>query len=90
MTLIYKVCASLSRRSLDGDRSVSPDDWATAVAEEVKENDGYMISLTNLASYYLSHLIVACRIYSTVHSLSIVVPVTEFLLIVGNPIGEIP
>ena len=49
--------------ALDGDRSVSPDDWATAVAKEIRENDGNMMPLTNLASHYLSHLIVACGIH---------------------------
>ncbi|KAI9512094.1 hypothetical protein F5148DRAFT_1146398 [Russula earlei] len=46
---------------LDGDRSVSPDDWAFNVHQELRQNTGNTTYLTALASHYLSHLIVAFR-----------------------------
>jgi len=48
--------------ALDGDRSVSPDDWAADVNKELKENGGGNMSfVTDLANYYLIHLVIACR-----------------------------
>jgi hypothetical protein len=47
--------------ALRSDRSVGPDDWATAVHLELKRNDGSVTYLTDLASYYLSNLVIACK-----------------------------
>jgi hypothetical protein len=46
----------------DSDRSVDPDDWAAAVNSNLKEYGGDILSVTELASYFLSHLVVACRV----------------------------
>ena len=48
--------------ALGSERTVSPDDWALIVHQELKENRGNMMFLTDLASYYLSHLIIACMV----------------------------
>lgn len=48
--------------NLSGDRSVSPDDWAAAVNKELDENGGNTSFLTDLASYYMTHLVIACRV----------------------------
>jgi hypothetical protein len=48
---------------LNDDRSVSPDDWAAAVNNKLKEkNSGNISLLTNLAKFYLTHLVIACRV----------------------------
>ncbi|KAF8329173.1 uncharacterized protein EI90DRAFT_3125511 [Cantharellus anzutake] len=47
--------------ALDGDRSASPYDWAATVHQELGQNDGNAKGLTALASYYLSHLVIAFR-----------------------------
>ncbi|KAF8331973.1 uncharacterized protein EI90DRAFT_3123066 [Cantharellus anzutake] len=47
--------------ALDNDRSVNSDDWAAIVHEELEQNNGNTTYLTELASYYLSHLIIAFR-----------------------------
>ncbi|KAF8318592.1 uncharacterized protein EI90DRAFT_2697383 [Cantharellus anzutake] len=47
--------------ALDGDRSASPYDWAATVHQELGQNDGNATGLTALASYYLSHLVIAFR-----------------------------
>ena len=47
--------------ALGSDHSVRPDDWATAVHLELKRHDGDTKYLTDLASRYWSHLIIACK-----------------------------
>ncbi|KAF8340547.1 uncharacterized protein EI90DRAFT_3117067 [Cantharellus anzutake] len=47
--------------ALDNDRSVNSDDWAAIVHQELEQNNGNTTYLTELASYYLSHLIIAFR-----------------------------
>jgi hypothetical protein len=51
----------LQVNALGSDRSVSPDDWAAVVHVELKRNDGNIKLLTDLASYYLSNLVIACE-----------------------------
>jgi hypothetical protein len=54
-------CAAVQVNALDGNRSVSPDDWAADVNKELKENGGGNMSfVTGLANYYLIHLVIAC------------------------------
>ena len=43
------------------DRSVSPDDWAVKVNDELIENGGDISSVTWLANSYLTNLVIACR-----------------------------
>ncbi|KAI0256142.1 hypothetical protein BJV78DRAFT_441173 [Lactifluus subvellereus] len=45
----------------DRSSSVSPDDWAAIVHQELKQNGGNLTHLTALASHYLTHLIIAFR-----------------------------
>ena len=75
--------------ALDGDRSVSPDDWAAEVNKELKENGGGNMSfVTDLANYYLIHLVIACRAQC-----SICWPYyrsSESAFIVRNPAGRTP
>ncbi|KAI0288761.1 hypothetical protein BC826DRAFT_1036060 [Russula brevipes] len=47
--------------ALNSDRSVSPVDWATVVHAELKRKGGNIKYLTDLASHYLSNLVVAFR-----------------------------
>ena len=47
---------------LDGDRSRSPDGWAADVNNELNENARGLSSVTDLASYYLTHLVIASRV----------------------------
>ncbi|KAH9963117.1 hypothetical protein BC827DRAFT_1193455 [Russula dissimulans] len=47
--------------SLDSDHPASPSDWAAIVYQELSQNNGNTTYLTALASYYLSHLVIAFR-----------------------------
>ncbi|KAF8313010.1 uncharacterized protein EI90DRAFT_3136974 [Cantharellus anzutake] len=47
--------------ALDNDRSVNLDDWAAIVHQELEQNNSNTTYLTELASYYLTHLIIAFR-----------------------------
>jgi hypothetical protein len=55
-----KYCAQVDK--LDSDRSVSPYDWAANVNKELNENGGNTSSLTDLANYYLTNLVIAIRV----------------------------
>ena len=55
-----KYCAQVA--NLDNDRSISPDDWAAEVDNELLQNGGTITSITKLANFYLSNLIIACRV----------------------------
>ena len=48
--------------SLNGDHSVSPDDWAADLNNELLENGGNTSFVANLANYYLTHLVIPCRV----------------------------
>jgi hypothetical protein len=43
-------------------RSVSPGDWATAVQAGIRQTDGIMKPLTDLASFSLTCLVIGCRV----------------------------
>ncbi|KAF8497137.1 hypothetical protein F5888DRAFT_1906980 [Russula emetica] len=55
------VVADLVNELLAGDRSASPDDWAAYVNNDLKENGGNISSVTSLANYFVTNLIVAFR-----------------------------
>jgi len=48
------------------DRSVSPGDWAVNVNNELTENGGDISPVTWLANYYLTNLVVACKVQCNV------------------------
>ena len=50
--------------ALNSNRTASPDDWAGFVHQELQKNAGNLTYLTALASRYLSHLIIACKLLS--------------------------
>jgi hypothetical protein len=47
--------------ALGNDRTIIPDDWASIMYQELRQFRGNMMPLTDLASLYLSHLIIACK-----------------------------
>jgi hypothetical protein len=44
------------------DRSVSPGDWAMTVQAEIRQAGGNMTPITDLASFSLTCLVIACRV----------------------------
>ena len=48
--------------SLNGDRSVSPDEWAADVYSKLSEDGGNLTHVTEFASDYLNNLVVVCRV----------------------------
>jgi len=48
------------------DHSVSPDDWAVRVNDELTENGGDISPVTWLASHYLTNLVIACMVQCNV------------------------
>ena len=44
-----------------GDRSISPDDWAANVMSHLYADNVNTTFVRELASYYLTHLLVACK-----------------------------
>lgn len=48
----------------NGDRSISPANWAAGVYQGLKENltDANILPITDLANYYLTNLVIACRV----------------------------
>lgn len=50
--------------TLESNRTMSPDDWAGLVHQELQNIGENLTYLTALASHYLSHLIIACKLFS--------------------------
>jgi hypothetical protein len=48
--------------ALASDRSVSPNDWPAIVHRELRQSGRNLMDITKLASYYLSHLVIACGV----------------------------
>ena len=48
--------------ALNSNRTMSPDDWASFVHQELQNKGGNLSCLTDLASHYLSHLVIACKL----------------------------
>jgi hypothetical protein len=46
----------------NGDRSISPGDWAAGVYNGLNENDANILPVTSLANYYLTNLVIACGV----------------------------
>jgi len=57
------------RNLLSGDRSITgvPDDWAAEVLNELNKNGGNTSSVKNLAAFYLTHLVIACRVQCNIY-----------------------
>ena len=51
------------------DRSESPDDWAVKVDEELTANGGNMSFVKSLAEFFLTNLVIACKVQCNIRSL---------------------
>lgn len=49
------------------DLSVSPDDWAVEVNDELNENNGNISFVKELADYYLTNLVIACKVQCNIY-----------------------
>jgi hypothetical protein len=65
---------------------MNPDDWADAVHVEIKANNVDASHLTQLASYYLSHLVIPCKSSLLTRSLELWFSACD--LQVRNPSGK--
>ena len=70
-----------------GDRSISPDDWAANVMNHLYADNVNTTFVRELASYYLTHLLVACKRRCSAIFLWPVV--TEFLLFYQSEILQV-
>ena len=57
--MLNDICAN---RRGTGQRSLSPNDWVAIVHQELRQSGRNLTNITKLASYYLSHLVIACRV----------------------------
>ena len=63
----YVKCHSLANDILNGKTSLNPEDWAAQVKSQLKDNGGNISLATDLASYYLTNLIMACMVQCIIY-----------------------
>jgi hypothetical protein len=62
LKMTFQVDALCSGRTI----TWAPDEWALVVHQQLNQNGGNITYLTDLASYYLSYLVIARKLSSPV------------------------
>jgi hypothetical protein len=63
----YVKCHSQANNILYGETSLNPGDWEAQVNGQLKDNGGDISLVTDLASYYLTNLIMPCTVQCIIY-----------------------